>query len=63
MMSSQDCSDKAAACDAEARTYKGAPAAADWQELARQWRLLAADGDASVTLARLMRRPPASIPP
>jgi len=55
-MSSRDCSDKAAACDAHAQTYDGTPVAADWEALARQWRLLAADGDASATLARLMRR-------
>lgn len=29
--------------------------AADWARMAQQWRLLAADGDASRTLARLMR--------
>ena len=30
--------------------------AAHWKEMAQQWRLLAADDDASGTLARLMRR-------
>jgi hypothetical protein len=56
MMSSQDCSDQAATCDARAESYEGARAAADWEEMARQWRLLAADGDPSRTLARLMPR-------
>jgi hypothetical protein len=61
MMSSQDCSDKAAICDAEAQTYKGTTAAADWQELATQWRLLAVDSNSSGTLARLMRHAKSSI--
>ena len=56
MISSQDCSDKAAACETHAQACEGTPLAADWREMARQWRLLAADGDASETLARLMRR-------
>ncbi|HYC99019.1 hypothetical protein [Brevundimonas sp.] len=59
-MSPQDCLDKAATCDAQAQTNKGTPAAADWEDLARHWRLLAADRDESETLARLMwrARPP-----
>jgi len=55
-MSSQDCSDQAAACDARAQVCESRPMAAEWEEMARQWRLLATDGDASRTLARLMPR-------
>lgn len=56
MTSSQDCSNKAATCDAQAQICEGTRIAADWREMARQWRLLATDGDSSGTLARLMRR-------
>jgi len=56
MMSSQDCLDQAATCDARAEVCESRPLAAEWAEMARQWRLLATEGDASRTLARLMRR-------
>lgn len=50
-MTSQDCTDQAATCDAHAAKYGATPMAADWAQMAQQWRLLAADGDASGTLA------------
>jgi hypothetical protein len=60
MMTSSHCLEQAELCDARAAASTAATHAADWRQMATQWRSLAKDGDAQGTVARLMagsRRP------
>jgi hypothetical protein len=54
MMTSSHCLEQAELCDARAAASTTTTHAADWRQMATQWRGLAKDGDAPGTLARLM---------